>query len=43
MIGVLIMAYGGPDNRDLYIVESESGTVLRCRLPVPGRRMFSHA
>ncbi len=36
------VAFGGPDNRDLYITESETGTILKARLPVPGRRMFSH-
>jgi len=41
-LGTTNLAYGGPDNRDLYIVESESGTILRCRLPVPGKRMYSH-
>ena len=35
-------AYGGPENRTLYITESESGTILRADVPVPGRRMFSH-
>lgn len=35
-------AFGGPDNRSLFITESESGTILRAELPVPGRRMFSH-
>lgn len=36
------VAYGGPDNRDLYITESESGCILRARMDVPGRPMFSH-
>ncbi|MBN9006756.1 MAG: SMP-30/gluconolactonase/LRE family protein [Rhizobiales bacterium] len=35
-------AYGGPDNKDLYITESESGCVLVARLPTPGRPMYSH-
>ena len=35
-------AYGGPDNRTLYITESKSGSVLTAPMPVPGRRMFSH-
>ena len=34
------VAFGGPDNRDLFITESQSGTILRARLPVPGQRMF---
>lgn len=36
------IAYGGPDNRDLYITESETGTILRARMPCPGKVMFSH-
>jgi gluconolactonase len=36
------VAYGGPDNKNLYITESESGCILVARLPVPGRLMFSH-
>ncbi|WP_108661376.1 SMP-30/gluconolactonase/LRE family protein [Acuticoccus kandeliae] len=35
-------AFGGPENRTLFITESESGTVLRADLPVAGRPMFSH-
>lgn len=36
------VAYGGPDGRDLYITESETGTILRARMPQPGKPMFSH-
>jgi gluconolactonase len=36
------LAYGGPDNRNLYITESETGCVLVARLPVAGRVMASH-
>jgi gluconolactonase len=36
------LAYGGPENRSVYIIESESGSVLRAELPHPGRLMFSH-
>lgn len=36
------VAYGGPDNRNLYITESETGCVLVARLPVAGRVMASH-
>ncbi|MBL29566.1 MAG: gluconolactonase [Rhodospirillaceae bacterium] len=35
-------AYGGPDNRTLYITESATGTILRAQVEVPGRPMFSH-
>ncbi len=36
------VAYGGKDNRTLYITESDSGCILACDLPVPGRVMYSH-
>jgi gluconolactonase len=32
------LTYGGADRRDLYIVESHSGSILRARVPVAGRR-----
>lgn len=35
-------AYGGPDNRTLYITESDSGQILTARLDTPGRAMFAH-
>ncbi|MFQ5467252.1 MAG: SMP-30/gluconolactonase/LRE family protein [Kiloniellaceae bacterium] len=35
------LAYGGPDRRDLYIIESETGTILKARLEVPGLTMFA--
>ena len=41
--GTTNIAYGGPDRRTLYITESHSGSVLRCLMPTPGRRMYSHA
>ena len=34
-------AFGGADNRTLYISESKSGTVLRAELPVAGRELYS--
>ncbi|MBV8536922.1 MAG: SMP-30/gluconolactonase/LRE family protein [Alphaproteobacteria bacterium] len=37
------LAFGGPDNRHLYITESDTGTILRAEVPVPGRPMYSHA
>ena len=37
------IAFGGPGNRQLFITESETGTILRAELPVPGRSMYSHA
>lgn len=36
------MAFGGPENRDLFITESESGCILRARMPMAGQPMFSH-
>ena len=36
------IAYGGPENRTVFITESDTGTILRAELPVPGRTMFSH-
>ncbi len=35
-------AYGGPDNRHLYITESDSNTILRAEMPWPGKTMYSH-
>jgi gluconolactonase len=35
-------AYGGPDNKTLYITESKSGTILAADMPVAGRKMYSH-
>jgi gluconolactonase len=37
------IAFGGPENRHLFITESETGSILRAELPVPGRTMYSHA
>jgi gluconolactonase len=36
------IAYGGADRRELYITESETGTVMRARLPAAGCPMFAH-
>ena len=36
------VAYGGPDRRDLYITESYTACILRARVDVPGRPMYSH-
>lgn len=36
------VAFGWPDRDTLYITESESGTILRAKLDVTGKRMFSH-
>jgi len=37
------VAFGGPENRTLFITESDTGTILRAELPVAGRTMYSHA
>jgi gluconolactonase len=37
------LAFGGPDNRQLFITESDTGSILRCDAPVAGKRMYSHA
>lgn len=37
------IAYGGLDNKTLYITESHSGTILKATLPVAGRLLYSHA
>ena len=37
------VAFGGPDMRTLYFTDSGNGTIQRARLPVAGRRMFSHS
>ena len=34
-------AFGGPDRRDLYITESDSGVILRARMPVAGLALGS--
>lgn len=36
------VAFGGPDNRTLYITEALSASILRCELDVPGKTMESH-
>ncbi|MBI3452978.1 MAG: SMP-30/gluconolactonase/LRE family protein [Rhodospirillales bacterium] len=36
------LAYGGPDNRSLFITESETGTILRAEMPVAGCAMYAH-
>ncbi len=36
-------AFGGPDRRTLYAVDSGTGSVVTARMPVPGRAMYSHS
>jgi gluconolactonase len=35
-------AYGGPDNKQLYITESRTGSVLVADMPIAGQKMYSH-
>ena len=34
-------AYGGPDNRTLFITESKTGTILTAQMPVSGRKLHT--
>tara|TARA_B100000085_G_C18493121_1_gene492117 strand:+ start:100 stop:1029 length:930 start_codon:yes stop_codon:yes gene_type:complete len=34
------LAYGGPNNKTLFITESDTGTILQTELPTKGSRMF---
>ena len=36
------LAFGGPDNKSLFITESMSGTILRAELADAGKVMYSH-
>ena len=36
------LAFGGATGSDLFITESETGTILRAKLDKPGKPMFSH-
>ena len=36
------LAFGGPDRKSLYITESETGSILRADVPVPGLALYSH-
>jgi gluconolactonase len=36
------LAFGGGDNRTLFMTESSTGTILRIEMDVPGRAMYSH-
>lgn len=35
-------AFGGPQNRDLFVTESETGSILRVTTATPGQAMYSH-
>jgi gluconolactonase len=36
------LAFGGPDNRTLFMTDSSTGTILRIEMDVPGSPMYSH-
>lgn len=36
------VAFGGPENRTLFITDAATGTIRCCDLPVAGRRMYAH-
>jgi gluconolactonase len=36
------VAYGGPDRRSLFIVDSSRGCILRAEMPVSGRVPYAH-
>lgn len=36
------LAYGGPGNKTLFIMEADSGTILAAEMPVAGQPMYSH-
>jgi gluconolactonase len=42
-LGTTNVCFGGPENRDIFITESETGTVLRTRWEYPGEPLFAHA
>jgi gluconolactonase len=37
------IAFGGPDQRDVYIVDSLAGAIWCARMPCAGKPMFSHS
>ncbi|HEV2302235.1 MAG TPA: SMP-30/gluconolactonase/LRE family protein [Stellaceae bacterium] len=41
-LGTTNAAYGGPERKTLYITESETGSILKADLSVPGKPMYSH-
>jgi gluconolactonase len=36
------LAFGGPENKSLFITESDTGTILRAELPFAGKPLYSH-
>ena len=42
-LGTTNVCFGGAENRDIFITESESGTILRARWERPGAKLLAHA
>jgi gluconolactonase len=40
--GTTNVAFGGPDNKTMYITESDTGTILKAELPIAGQVLYSH-
>lgn len=36
------IAFGGPDNRTVYLTEADTGTIQIANMPFPGKTMYSH-
>src|SRR5690349_2791714 len=36
------VAFGGPDNRHIFMTDSGSGLILSAEMPIAGQRLFSH-
>jgi gluconolactonase len=36
------VCYGGPENKTLFITEADTGSILTCEMPVPGKVLYSH-
>jgi gluconolactonase len=41
-LSIANIAFGGPENKTVYIVESATGTILAAEMPVAGNPLFSH-
>ncbi|CAL77627.1 putative gluconolactonase [Bradyrhizobium sp. ORS 278] len=42
-VGTTNLAFGGKDNRSLFVTESRTGSILRADLETPGLPIYSHA
>jgi sugar lactone lactonase YvrE len=41
--GNVVVTYGGPERKTLYITDSTKGNILAARMPIAGKSMYSHA